>query len=47
MYLVLTWIIVRSFAWLEVRLSTHWRVVSAAAPGRVAPAAATVPLDAR
>jgi ABC-type arginine/histidine transport system permease subunit len=47
MYLVLTWIIVRAFAWLEARLSTHRRAVSAAAPGRVAPATATVPIDAR
>ncbi|WP_064742193.1 ABC transporter permease [Inquilinus limosus] len=46
MYLVLTWIIVRGFAWLEARLSVHRRAVSAGAPGRVAPAAA-VPLDAR
>jgi His/Glu/Gln/Arg/opine family amino acid ABC transporter permease subunit len=47
MYLVLTWIIVRIFTWLEARLSTHRRAISAAAPGRVAPATATVPLDAR
>ena len=37
MYLVLTWLIVRGFAWLEARLNTHRRAVSAAAPGRPAP----------
>ncbi|MGK9169143.1 ABC transporter permease [Inquilinus limosus] len=46
MYLVLTWIIVRGFGWLEARLGAHRRAAPSTAPGRVAPTAA-VSLDAR